>query len=128
MNEILDTDRLRETVLELQARWKTAQASLGVSTIQLVDLVALADPDFEGEVATAADNIKLRDRLERLDRRFRQFSKTALLHSPYETLLCLHDHGCKLVTEQRTIDIYSPDGEMLGGVAGVIPWQQPTDG
>lgn len=77
MNEILDTDRLRETVLELQARWKTAQASLGVSTIQLVDLVALADPDFEGEVATAADNIKLRDRLGRLDRRFRQFPKTA---------------------------------------------------
>lgn len=128
MNEIIDTDRLRETVLELRDRWKAALSALGISTIQLVDLVASADPEFECEVPIPVGTDKLRDRLERLDCRFRRFPQTSSLRSPYESLLNLHDQGCKLLTEHRIIDIWSPSGEMLGGVAGMIPWQRQTDG
>ena len=128
MNEIRDTDRLRETVLELRARWKAALSALGISTIQLVDLVASADPEFECDAPIPTGKDKLRNRLERLDHRFRRFPKTASLRSPYEILIKLHDQGCNLITEHRIIDIWSPSGEMLGGVAGRIPWQQETDG
>ena len=83
MTEILDTNRLRETVLELRARWKAALSALDISTIQLVDLVASADPEFECDIPLPTGKDKIRDRLERLDYRFRRFPKTASLRSPY---------------------------------------------
>jgi hypothetical protein len=128
VNEIIDTDRLREAVLELRDRWKAALSALGISTIQLVDLVASADPEFECDVPTPVGKDKLRDLLERLDCRFRRFPKTSSLRSPYESLMRLHDQGCNVITEHRIIDIWSPSGEMLGGVAGMIPWQRETHG
>ncbi|WP_146676537.1 hypothetical protein [Pirellula sp. SH-Sr6A] len=91
VNEILDTNRLRETVLELRARWKAALSALDISTIQLVDLVASADPEFECDVPLPTGKGKLRDRLERLDYRFQIFPKTVSLFSPYEILTYLHD-------------------------------------
>jgi hypothetical protein len=129
MNDSLQPcDHFRETTLELRRRWKVALSTLGVSAIQLVDLVALADPEFECEIPPPSGADKLRGRLERLDVRFRRFPTTSQLLSPYETLLDLHARGCKLLTEHRIIDIWSPAGEMLGGVAGMIPWQQGTNG
>ena len=128
MNEILDINGLRERVLELRAQWKAALSALGISEIQLVDLVESADPAFECEVPIPKGEDRLRDRLERLDYRFRRFPKTASPRSPYETLMHLHDQGCTLIIEHRIIDIWSPTGEMLGGVAGMIPWQQEPDG
>jgi hypothetical protein len=128
VNETFDIDGLREMVLELRARWKAALSALGISEIQLVDLVETTDPAFECEIPIPAGEDELRDRLERLDRRFRSYPKTASLGSPYEILIHLHDQGCTLITEHRIIDIWSPAGEMLGGVAGMIPWQQDKNG
>lgn len=128
VSEIIDTNRLHETVLELRDRWKAALSTLGISSVQLVDLVASADPEFECDAPTPVGEDKLRDRLERLDYRFRRFPKTSSLRSPYESLMILHDQGCDLITEHRIIDIWSPSGEMLGGVAGMISWQRETDG
>ncbi|MBI1249792.1 hypothetical protein GC197_18350 [bacterium] len=128
MNTTLDIDGLRKMVLELRARWKAALSALGISEIQLVDLVESADPAFECEVPIPKGEDRLRDRLEHLDYRFQRFPKTASLGSPYEILIHLHDQGCTLITEHRIIDIWSPTGEMLGGVAGMIPWQQEPSG
>jgi hypothetical protein len=128
VNETLDIHGFREMVLELRARWTAALSALGISEIQLVDLVETTDPAFECEIPIPAGEDKLRDRLERLDHRFRSYPKTASLRSPYEILIHLHDQGCTLITEHRIIDIWSPAGEMLGGVAGMIPWQQHKNG
>jgi hypothetical protein len=117
----------RNAMLELRRRWKLALSTLSVSSIQLVDLVERADPEFECDIPSPTPDDKLRGRLERYDFRFRRFPATAQLPSPYESLLDLHDRGCILSTEHRIIDIWSPNGEMLGGVAGMIPWQQGTD-
>lgn len=122
------TTFLRNTVLELRRRWKNATETLGITSIQLVDLVEMADPEFACATPPHSSENSLRDRLEGFDFRFRNFPATKHLPSPYEMLILLHDQGCKLFTEHRIIDIWSPEGEMLGGVCGSIPWQHSNDG
>ena len=119
---------LRDATLELRRRWKLALSTLGISSIQLVDLVELADPRFECDVSPPSSDDVLRARLERYDYRFQRFPLTAKLASPYEMLLVLHDQGCSLITEHRIIDMWSPSGEMLGGVAGLVPWDNEITG
>jgi len=116
---------------DFRLRWRPALLALRVSTVQLKDIVSIADPAFVCPVDSTPCEPTLRAKLERFHERFSIYPVTCNLASPFRPLADILDHGGSIYGEHGFIDIHDADGEHLGGYSMrsfTLDYTPPDDG